>query len=81
MGGLPIYLGQQAQKSLSPKGREEIYTLFPEVASPTFMAISCRPIVQNKQARQLALRHAKNNKPLLSEPVAKASYAQELVAA
>jgi Ca2+-binding RTX toxin-like protein len=76
-----LYLGQQAQKCLSPEGREEIYTLFPEVASPTFMATSCRPIIQNKQARQLALRHAKNNKPLLSEQVAKASYARELVTA
>jgi Ca2+-binding RTX toxin-like protein len=65
-----LYLGQQALKCLSPEGREEIYTLFPEVASPTFMATSCRPIIQNKQASQLALRHAKNNKPLLSEQVA-----------
>jgi Ca2+-binding RTX toxin-like protein len=76
-----LYLGQQAQKYLSPEGREEIYTLFPEVASPIFMATSCRPIIQNKQARQLALRHAKNNKPLLSRQAAKVSYARELVTA
>jgi Ca2+-binding RTX toxin-like protein len=60
-----LYLGKEAQKSLSAAGREEIYTLFPEVASPTFTAVSCRLIIQNKQARKLALRHEKNKRPLL----------------
>jgi Ca2+-binding RTX toxin-like protein len=60
-----LYLGEEAQKSLSAAGREEIYTLFPEVASPTFTPVSCRQIIQNKQAKKLALRHEKNKKPLL----------------
>ncbi len=60
-----LYLGEEAQKSLSAAGREEIYTLFPEVASPTFTPVSCRLIIQNKQAKKLALRHEKNKKPLL----------------
>lgn len=66
-----LYLGQEAQKSLSDEGREEIYTLFPEVASRTFMAASCRPIIQNKLARQLALRHAKNKKPLFDKSISR----------
>ncbi|SEO27313.1 Ca2+-binding protein, RTX toxin-related [Pseudorhodobacter antarcticus] len=64
-----LYLGREAQKSLSAAGREEIYELFPEVASPNFMAKSCRPFVKNKQARILALRHIKNKKPLLGGQV------------
>jgi hypothetical protein len=62
-----LYLGEEAQKSLSPEGREEVYALFPEVALPTFMATSCRPIIPAKRARKLALRHASNGKPLLDE--------------
>lgn len=60
-----LHLGEEAQKSLSAAGREEICTLFPEVASPTFTAVSCRLIIQNKQARKLALRHEKSKRPLL----------------
>jgi hypothetical protein len=62
-----LYLGEEAQKSLSPEGREEVYALFPKVALPTFMATSCRPIIPAKRARKLALRHASNGKPLLDE--------------
>jgi hypothetical protein len=60
-----LFLGKEAQKSLSAEGRKEIHALFPEVALPTFMATSCRPIVQAKKARKLALRHANNDKFLL----------------
>jgi Ca2+-binding RTX toxin-like protein len=66
--GIPsesLYLGKEAQKSLSVDGREEIYALFPETASPDFVALSCRPIIQGKRARKLAMRHASNSKPLL----------------
>jgi Ca2+-binding RTX toxin-like protein len=64
-----LYLGQEAQKSLSSAGREEIYAIFPEVASPDFQAMSCRPVIQGKRARNLALRHANNSKPLLDDLV------------
>jgi hypothetical protein len=60
-----LYLGPEAQRSLTPAGREEIHALFPEAASPTFMPTPCRPIIANKRARQLALRHGSNGKPLL----------------
>ena len=60
-----LYLGPQTQRSLSSAGWEEILTLLPEISSPSFMLTSCRPIIQNKLARKLALRHSKNNKPLL----------------
>ncbi|AGI69668.1 hypothetical protein OAN307_c42750 [Octadecabacter antarcticus 307] len=60
-----LYLGYQAQLSLSVAGRAEIFALFPEVASPSFIPTSCRPIIGNKRARKLAQRHMKNNKSLL----------------
>jgi Ca2+-binding RTX toxin-like protein len=60
-----LYLGKEALNSLSADGRKEIYKLFPEVASPTFMATSCRPFIQNKKARELALCHKKNRKSFL----------------
>jgi hypothetical protein len=60
-----LYLGYEAQKCLSLAGRQEVFALFPEVASPSFTATSCRPLIPNKRARQLALRHENNKKPLL----------------
>ena len=60
-----LFLGKEAQRSLSAEGRKEIHALFPEVALPTFMATSCRPIIQAKRARKLALRHTNNDKFLL----------------
>ncbi|AGI66802.1 metalloprotease domain-containing protein [Octadecabacter antarcticus 307] len=60
-----LYLGHQAQLSLSAAGRAEIFALFPEVASPSFIPTSCRPIIGNKRARKLAQRHIKNNKPFI----------------
>jgi Ca2+-binding RTX toxin-like protein len=59
-----LYLGQQAQKSLSAAGQEEILALFPELLLPTFMPKSCRPIISGKLARKLAVRHFDNCKPL-----------------
>lgn len=64
-----LYLGREAQRSLTPAGREEIHALFPKVTSPTFMPTPCRPIIPNKRARQLALRHASNGKPLLDAQI------------
>jgi hypothetical protein len=61
-----LYLGHQAKLSLSVAGRAEIFALFPEVASPSFIPTSCRPIIGNKRARKLAHRHMINNKPFLN---------------
>jgi hypothetical protein len=60
-----LYLGREALRSLTPAGWEEIHALFPKITSPTFMPVPCRMIIPNKRARQLALRHASNDKPLL----------------
>ena len=78
-----LYLGLEAQRSLTPSGREEIHALFPEVTSPTFMPTNCRPMITNKRARQLALRHASNGKTLLdahSAPIASGHITVDIMA-
>lgn len=65
-----LYLGQEAQKSLSPAGRKEICVLFPEVGLPSFVPKPCRPIIQSKLAKKLAHRHSSNNKPLFDQQLA-----------
>jgi hypothetical protein len=62
-----LYLGQEAQKSLSPAGQKEIVALFPELLLLTFMPKSCRPIIRGKRARKLAGRLSQNSKPLVDE--------------
>jgi len=72
-GGIPsesLYLGHQVQLSLSSDGWEEIVALFPEVASPNFMPISCRLLIGGRQAKKLGLRHGKNSMPLLNAHIA-----------
>lgn len=64
-----LYLGTQVQKALSPMGRAEIYTLFPEVSRADFMPRPCRMLVSGHQARRLCWRHAKNQKPVLATMV------------
>jgi Ca2+-binding RTX toxin-like protein len=60
-----LYLGRQAQLSLSQASRAEVLALFPELASPSFIPTSCRPIICNQKARKLAERHIKNNRPII----------------
>ncbi|GEM_PF-1529139 len=60
-----LYLDGEAMKALSPAGREQIVTLFPELALPGFALQSCRPIVAGKRAEKVAFRHSKNRKPLV----------------
>ena len=62
-----LYLGQEAQKSLSPVGQKEIVALFPELSLLTYMPKPCRPIIQGKRARKLAERLSHNSKPLVDE--------------
>ena len=68
--GIPsesLYLGSEAQKSLSAAGREEIVALFPKLLLLTFVPKSCRPIIRGKRARKLADRLFRNSKPLVDE--------------
>ncbi|MBK5932760.1 Ca2+-binding RTX toxin-like protein [Rhodovulum imhoffii] len=57
-----LYTGPQALKSLSPAARQEIFTLFPELATLDHDRLPdpARLFVTGRQGRKLAERHAKN---------------------
>ncbi|MEO1109682.1 MAG: Hint domain-containing protein [Pseudomonadota bacterium] len=60
-----LFTGPEALKSLSAEARSEIKTLFPQICDPDFEPIAVRYIPEKGQLmKKLALRHAKNNKPL-----------------
>jgi hypothetical protein len=61
-----LFTGPEALKSVSPEGRSEILTLFPELSSIDYSAMACRTIAKGRQGRQLAARHQKKNKDLAS---------------
>lgn len=62
-----LYTGPVALKSVSPKSRREILTLFPELNDIDYKALSARTLVQGRKARQLAVRHKNNRKVLVQE--------------
>lgn len=62
-----LFTGPEALKSVDPEAREEILTLFPQLANPNFQPTAARAIpTTGKLAAQLADRHQKNNKLLIS---------------
>ncbi|MCZ0963453.1 Hint domain-containing protein [Paracoccus benzoatiresistens] len=60
-----LYPGPQALLALG-RAAEEIFTLFPQLRDTVEAFPGARPFVAGKQARQLASRHAANQKPLAS---------------
>jgi hypothetical protein len=61
-----LYTGKEALKSLPPKSRHEILTLFPELAKTDCEITAARPLATGRRARQLATRHRNNRKELLA---------------
>lgn len=55
-----LFTGPEAMKALSPEARAEILTLFPELAQTPDIRPSARPLVNGRQGRSLAHRHAMN---------------------
>lgn len=61
-----LFTGPEALKSVSPDAESEILSLFPELAAPDFQPMAARVIPsQGRQAKRLAERHQKNQKPLV----------------
>lgn len=60
-----LYLGQEALKSISPEAREEILTIFPQLATSDHCPTPARPLPVGRLQSQLIARHLKNNKPVL----------------
>jgi len=63
-----LYPGPEVLKALTDEAREELLAIFPELANETecsFAAIL--PILKGRNARALAMRHAKNSQPFYSQ--------------
>ena len=61
-----LFTGPEALKAMSPDAREEILTLFPEVAELNYEPEPARHIPPQRLQKQLIKRHAKNNQPVLN---------------
>lgn len=62
-----LFTGPEAMKTLSTEAREEILTLFPELAETEHEPVPARLIPAGKLQKQLIKRHAKNDRSLLAE--------------
>lgn len=60
-----LFTGPQALKAVSSEAREEIFSIFPELAKLDYEPEPASPIPNGKLQKQLAERHAKNSKPAL----------------
>lgn len=60
-----LYTGTEALKAVGPAAREEIWTLFPDLRALPHPP-SARPLVPGRQARELALRHCRDRRPLVA---------------
>ncbi|TCS61944.1 Hint domain-containing protein [Primorskyibacter sedentarius] len=61
-----FFTGPQALKSVGQAARDEIYALFPELRDGADRPKAVRPIVHGRDARELASRHQKNIRALVS---------------
>ena len=59
-----LYTGPEALKALGSEAREEIITLFPEVAQLDYTPVPARVIPSGPLQKKLIARHVKNNKPV-----------------
>ncbi len=61
-----LHTGPEAMKSLPQKSRQEILSIFPDLLDVDYSSIAARMLLSGRQARQLAMRHQRNAKPLLA---------------
>lgn len=50
----------------TPQAREEILTIFPELADRDYAPVAARPLASGRRGRKLAVRHAQNHTALVS---------------
>ena len=60
-----LYTGPVALRSVPAAARQEILTLFPDLATDNPAIMAVRPLSSGRQGRQLAARHKRNNQPLV----------------
>lgn len=61
-----LYTGPQAMKSLSREARDEVLMIFPELVDVEYRTSLARRAILGHQGRNMALRHKKNAKPLIT---------------
>lgn len=61
-----LYTGLEAMKALSTEAREEILTLFPELADLDYAPTAARQIPSGKHQKKLLERHAQHEKELVA---------------
>ncbi len=60
-----LFTGPEALKAVGPAARDEILTLFPQLADITYTAEPARFIPEGSLQRKAVARHLKNRKPVL----------------
>jgi len=60
-----LLLGAMARKMMGPEARREIALLFPEIATPSYVAAPARRIVRSRKVERMLLRHCKNGQTLV----------------
>ena len=60
-----LFTGPEALKAVCADAREEILTLFPEVANFDYLPVPVRLIPSGADQKSLIARHAKNNHPIV----------------
>ena len=60
-----LFTGPEALKSVSEEAREEILSIFPELADLDYTPKAARLIPPGRRQKKLVERHLKNNRPLL----------------
>lgn len=61
-----LFTGPEALKAVGPQAREEILTIFPELADRDYAPVAARPLASGRMGRKLAVRHAQNHTTLVS---------------
>lgn len=62
-----LFTGPQAMQAVGDAARREILSLFPKLAQPGYRPRSARRLLNGREGRKLAERHARNGKPLVSD--------------
>ncbi len=60
-----LFTGPEALRSIGAAALEEVFALFPELRDMDYTAVSARPLASGRMGRKLAVRHARNDKPLV----------------
>ena len=64
-----MYTGPEALKALSKESRDEILTIFPEMAELNYVPTPARFIPKGKQQKELVARHLRNDQPCQRSPI------------